>query len=177
MKETITVEESLKAVSDNKALTLFEIIAHQKLDTQNVLTKLGLTKRQYYSRLLSLFHAGLIKRKNGTYSMTSFGKVVYKAQTLVGQGISNYWKLKAIDSLEFNSPVIVREEFLKIMNLIIDNQELREILVLISKDGNNKMITQSEVKIAPNEHSGLVTPVGKAIESANGHAKSISKII
>ena len=177
MEETITVEKSLKAVSDDKALTLFEMIAHQNLDTQNVLTKLGLTKRQYYSRMLSLLHAGLIKRRNGTYSMTSFGKIVYKAQTLVGQGIGSYWKLKAIDSLELNSSVIVREEFLKIINLIIDKQELREILVLISKDGNNKMITQSPLEKGQNKHSNLVSSVGKAIESASIHAENISKII
>lgn len=175
MQETITVEKSLKAVSDDKALTLFEMIAHQNLDTQNVLTTLGLTKRQYYSRMLSLLHAGLINRKNGTYSMTSFGKIVYKAQTLVGQGIGSYWKLKAIDSLELNSSGIDREEFLKILNLIIDNQELREILVLISKDGNNKKTTQPPLRNSLIKHSDLV--VGKAIESASINAENISKII
>ena len=135
MKErSVTVEKSLKALSDDKTLILFEMIAHQDLDPYNVLTRLGLTKRQYYSRMFSMLSAGLIRRKNGTYSVTSFGKVVYKAQTLIGQGVSNQWKLSAIDSLEMNSTALVQEELDKIMNLLIDNEEIREILSQSSQD-------------------------------------------
>ncbi len=133
MERSVTVEKSLKALSDDKALILFETIAHQDLDPHNVLTRLGLTKRQYYSRMFSMLDAGLIKRKNGTYSVTSFGKVVYKAQTLIGQGVSCQWKLKAIDSLEMNSTPLVQEELVKVMNLLIDNKEIREILDQLSK--------------------------------------------
>src|ERR687891_2616728 len=135
MKERpVTVEKSLKVLSDDKALILFETIAHQELDFHKVLTKLGLTKRQYYSRMFSLLAAGLIRRKNGMYSVTSFGKVVYKAQTLIGKGVSYHWKLKAIDSLEMNSSPLVPEEHFKIMDLLIDNHEIREILSQLSKD-------------------------------------------
>jgi DNA-binding transcriptional ArsR family regulator len=133
-ERSVTVEKSLKALSDDKALILFETIAHQDLDPHNILTRLGLSKRQYYSRMFSMLDAGIIKRKNGTYSVTSFGKVVYKAQTLIGQGISYHWKLKAIDSLEMNSSPLVPEEHFKIMDLLIDNQEIREILSQLSKD-------------------------------------------
>jgi hypothetical protein len=133
-ERSITVEKSIKALSDDKTLVLFETIAHQELDPHNVLTKLGLTKRQYYSRMFSLLAAGLIRRKNGMYSVTSFGKVVYKAQILIGKGVSYHWKLKAIDSLEMNSSPLVPEEHFKIMDLLIDNQEIREILSQLSKD-------------------------------------------
>jgi hypothetical protein len=133
-ERSVTVEKSLKALSDDKTLILFEMIARQELHPYNVLTRLGLTKRQYYSRMFSMLAAGLIRRKNGTYSVTSFGKVVYKAQTLIGQGVSNQWKLSAIDSLEMNSIAIVQEELDKIMNLLIDNEEIREILIPHSSD-------------------------------------------
>jgi hypothetical protein len=59
---------------------------------------------------------------------------VYKAQTLIGKGVSYHWKLKAIDSLEMNSSPLVPEEHFKIMDLLIDNQEIREILSQLSKD-------------------------------------------
>jgi ATP-dependent protease HslVU (ClpYQ) peptidase subunit len=134
-ERSITVEKSIKALSDDKTLVLFETIAHQELDPHNVLTKLGLTKRQYYSRMFSMLAAGLIRRKNGMYSVTSFGKVVYKAQTLIGKGVSNHWKLSAVDSLEMNSTALVQEEFNRLMNLLIDNEEIREILV---QHSNNK---------------------------------------
>jgi hypothetical protein len=126
---SVTVEKSLKALSDDKTLTLFEMIAHQELHPYNVLTKLGLTKRQYYSRMLSMLAAGLITRKNGAYCVTSFGKVVYKAQTLIGKAVSNQWKLSAIDTIEMNSTALLQEELDKLMNLLIDNDEIREIIV------------------------------------------------
>jgi translation elongation factor EF-Ts len=91
--------------------------------------------------------------------VTSFGKVVYKAQTLIGKGVSNYWKLKAIDSLEMNSSVLVKEELLRIMDLIIDNQEIREILLLPSKDKNNsKITTHRSSKIGITEQKPSDTP-------------------
>jgi hypothetical protein len=156
MQRSVTVEKSLKALSDDKALILFETIAHQDLDPHNILTRLGLTKRQYYSRMFSMLNAGIIKRKNGIYSVTSFGKVVYKAQTLIGQGVSYHWKLKAIDSLEMNSSPLVREEHFKIMDLLIDNPEIRGILSQLSKDKLNAAAPTS--KIGRKEQSTSVTP-------------------
>jgi hypothetical protein len=128
-ERSVTVEKSLKALSDDKTLVLFETIAHQELDPHYVLTKLGLTKRQYYSRMFSMLAARLIRKKNGKYSVTSFGKIVYKAQALIGQGVSNQWKLSAIDSLEMNSPALLQEEFDRLMKLLIENEEIRGILV------------------------------------------------
>lgn len=128
-ERSVTVEKSLKALSDDKTLILFEMVAHQELHLYSVMTKLGLTRRQYYSRMFSMLAAGLIRRKNGVYSVTSFGKVVYKAQTLIGKGVSNQWKLSAIDSLEMDSTALLQEEIDKLMKLLIDNDEIREIIV------------------------------------------------
>ena len=144
----VTVEKSLKVLSDDKALILFETIAHQDLDPHNILAKLGLTKRQYYSRMFAMLAAGLIRRKNGMYSVTSFGKVVYKAQTLIGQGVSNQWKLSAIDSLEMDSASLVQEELVKIMNLLIDNKEIMEILSQPSQDKYSEKVVTARAAAA-----------------------------
>jgi hypothetical protein len=50
--------------------------------------------------MFDLMNAGLVKRINGKYFVTSFGKVVYKAQELIGMGIQCSSKLQAIDSVE-----------------------------------------------------------------------------
>ncbi len=128
-ERSVTVEKSLKALSDGKTLILFEMIAHQELHPYSAMTKLGLTRRQYYSRMFSMLAAGLIRKKNGMYSVTSFGQVVYKAQTLIGKGVSNQWKLSAIDSIEMDSKALLQEELDKLMKLLIDNDEIREIIV------------------------------------------------
>ena len=167
-ERSVTVEKSLKALSDDKTLILFEMIAHQELHPYNVLTRLGLTKRRYYSRMFSMLAAGLIRRKNGMYSVTSFGKVVYKAQTLIGQGVSNQWKLSAIDSLEMNSTAIVQEELDKIMNLLIDNEEIREILIPHSSDkcADNTIAAETVVRSSKIGMKGTTTTTATTITTA-----------
>ena len=156
MKRSVTVERSLKALSDDKTLILFNMIAHQDLDPHSILTKLGLTRKQYYSRTFDMLSAGLIKRQKGRYSVTSFGKIVYKAQKLIGQGVSRQWKLKAIDSLEMNlgSSLQRQEEIVKIMDLLIDNDEIREIL---SQPSQNKY--GEKVKVATAAATGAAAAV------------------
>ena len=39
-------------------------------------------------------------RKNGEHFLTSLGKVVSEYNMLVGNAVENYWRLKAIDSIE-----------------------------------------------------------------------------
>ena len=148
MERSVTVERSLKALSDDKTLILFELIAHQDLYPHSILKKLGFTKRQYYSRMFGMLSAGLIKREKGTYRVTSFEKVVYKAQKLIGQGVSCQWKLKAIDSLEMNSASPVQDELVKIMNLLIDNEEIREILSQSSQDKYSEKVMATGTRAA-----------------------------
>ena len=50
--------------------------------------------------MFALINAGLVRRINGKYFVTSFGKVVYKAQELIGTAVQYSSKLKAIDSVE-----------------------------------------------------------------------------
>ena len=54
----------IKAISDVKSLELFRIVAHTKPDTEILVNKTKLTRKQYYSRMASLMNAGLVKRKN-----------------------------------------------------------------------------------------------------------------
>ena len=44
----------------------------------------------------------MIKRHKSTYSLTLLGKVVYDSQKIIGEAISHYWKLKAIDTIEMS---------------------------------------------------------------------------
>jgi predicted transcriptional regulator len=86
-------------------------------------TQLKLTKKQYYSRISHLIKAGLVKRRNGRYFVTAFGKVGYNAQKLLGTAVKNYWKLRAIDTLGVaNDDKMPMEERMKIIDLMIGNQ-------------------------------------------------------
>jgi hypothetical protein len=94
-----------------------------------LISKLGLTRKQYYSRMSALINAGLISRSNGKYSLTSFGKVVYEAQLLIEKAKQNFWKLRAIDSVESSARGLSPEERSKIIETLIVEVDLKEILL------------------------------------------------
>jgi len=132
----------LRALSHDMSLELFKIIAHTPLadadhavsngglvNTQLLISKVQLTRKQYYSRISTLISSGLIKRSNGKYLLTSLGKVLYDVNALIDQAIRDQWKLKAVDALETKSSLgIPDEEREKIVEILIDNLELKRIL-------------------------------------------------
>jgi hypothetical protein len=131
----VSLAGSLKAIADEKTLTLFNTIAAEGGNTDTLRKKAAFTRKQYYMRISLLMKAGLIRRNNGIYSLTSLGKVVYAAQSLVGEAVDNYWKLKAIDSIESSernnsNNAFSTEERKKIMDSLIDKEsEIKDILL------------------------------------------------
>jgi predicted transcriptional regulator len=118
----------LKTIADDKSLELFSIVALEKIDSRNLKSKMKVTRKQYYSRLSRMTKAGLVRRKNGRYILTTFGKVVYESKVTIENALTNYWKLKAIDSLE-TSDEVPKEEQQKLIETLLDNEEIRGILV------------------------------------------------
>jgi predicted transcriptional regulator len=125
----ISIINILSAISDDKALTLFKTIAFENTYSDTLLNRTKLSHKQYYSRIADLIKAGLVKRKSGRYSLTAYGKIVYDAHTLVEDAINNYWKLKAIDSLEPKD--LSKDEYDKVVNTLIDNKnnKIKEIIL------------------------------------------------
>jgi hypothetical protein len=129
----VSLVGSLKAIADEKTLTLFNVIAAEGGNTDTLRKKATFTRKQYYMRISVLMKAGLIRRSNGIYSLTSLGKVVHTAQSLVGEAVDSYWKLKAIDSIESsenNNNAFSTEERKKLMDSLIDKEsEIKDILL------------------------------------------------
>ncbi len=122
-----TADKVLTAISDKESLELFRIIAINSEDSDDLRTKTTLTRKQYYSRLSRMMKAGLVKRKKGKHSLTAFGKVIYDAQTIIEKAVNNYWRLKAIDSLEVSND-LPEEERVKLIDSLLDNNHIKEIL-------------------------------------------------
>jgi hypothetical protein len=61
----------------------------------------------------------LVKRQNGKYFVTSFGKMVYDFQAKVGRALTKYWKLKAIDSFEISAAIddVSKAEYIRLLTL------------------------------------------------------------
>ena len=118
----------LTSISNDKSLAIFNTIALTGGDSSILISKINLTRKQYYSRLNSLTRSGLIRKEKRKHFLTSFGKIVYDAQKRIGKAINNSWKLKAIDSIG-TSGNLPLDEHLKIINSIIDDEEIKEILL------------------------------------------------
>lgn len=76
---SVCTVDILRALSDDKSLTLFNMTRFTlPEDTDVILTRLGLTRKQYL-RMNQLKDAGLVIRKNGKHLLTSLDKVVYES--------------------------------------------------------------------------------------------------
>ena len=123
-----STEDILKAVSDSKSLAMFRSIANGSVESEVLKETTGLSKKQYYLRTRQLLKTGLIQRNKGRFLLTCLGAVVYHAQLVVEKGVSNYWKLKAIDSIQ-SSAEIGEHERTKLIKTIIDDSGIESILV------------------------------------------------
>jgi hypothetical protein len=115
-------------ISDDKALTLFNTIAIATDGATIAISRLKLTKKQYYSRMSAMIDANLITRRRGRYYLTSFGKVVYEAQMLIGRAQQDYWRLKAIDTIESSNDALTSEQRDKFIDSLIADNALKRIL-------------------------------------------------
>ena len=127
MVRSQTTASILRTIADDKSLELFTTVALETIDSKNLKNKTKLTRKQYYSRLSRMTRAGLVRRKNGKYILTTFGRIVYESKVTLETALSNYWKLKAIDSVEISNE-LPKEEQQKLIETLLDNEDLREII-------------------------------------------------
>jgi len=136
--QQLSIADILSCIRDEKTLLTFKAIASsENNDTDILITKLRLTRKQYYSSMEKLTNANLVRRISGKYRLTSFGKVIFSIQTKVEAeietAIKHYWELKALDSIMIDMSTHDKESFLqqrqKIMSDLIDNNEIRSILL------------------------------------------------
>jgi hypothetical protein len=130
-KNLVCVADILRAISDDRSLLLFTAVAVSNSESGSdiLLRNLRLTRKQYYSRISELAKANLVTRRNGKYFLTSFGKIVYLYQTIIQKALHDYWKLKAIDELEISDEEMPKEEYNKIIDILIDNEKMKEGLI------------------------------------------------
>ena len=126
--ENHSLVDVLEAISDGKSLEIFKEIAKGTVESEILKQKVGITKKQYYMRTRQFLNTGLVRRVKGKFSLTNFGVIIYHAQLIMEAGINNYWKLKAIDSIQ-DSGQIGEHERLKLVKTILNDNVIENILV------------------------------------------------
>jgi predicted transcriptional regulator len=126
--ERHSLVDMLEAISDSKSLEIFRDIAKGTVESEVLKQKEGISRKQYYFRTRRLFDAGLVKRVKGRFSLTNLGTVIYHAHLIMEAGVNNFWKLKAIESIQ-DSGQIIEQERIKLIQTILDNNTIENILV------------------------------------------------
>jgi predicted transcriptional regulator len=122
-----SVTSVLRKISDEKTLVLLKNIKISDGKNHIPIKDMQLTTKQYYSRISGLMDVGLIKRDQGRYILTAFGKVVYEAHMTIHRSLLYYWKLKAIDSIQTTD--ISEQDFSTLVDALIDNYQLKDIFM------------------------------------------------
>ena len=125
----LDVADVLELLSDKGTLEIFNVIANNgNIHGQSLQSMNGFSKKQYYSRTQRLLTQGLVKRKLGIFSLTSFGQVVYHSKLRLDTAVKEYYRLKAVDSISASKEMSeeVRKEIIE--NIVSDN-DIKMILL------------------------------------------------
>jgi predicted transcriptional regulator len=126
----IKTVDIMQALSSNSSLLLFDTIAIAEGASDLLISKLNLTRKQFYSRMSYLMKCGLVIRKNGKYNLTSFGKIIYSVTMTIKRASECYSELKVIDLLETSNDHVPKEELYKIIDVLLQgNPQIRQIVV------------------------------------------------
>jgi hypothetical protein len=124
----IKLSSVLHAISDDHALELLRLVATIGGSSEVLRSKMSITRKQYYSRLYKLTNCGAVKRTDNVYTLTMVGKALYDAQATIESALGNYWKIKAVDSIEIVDDIPVEEQN-KLIETLLGNQEIKKVLI------------------------------------------------
>ena len=119
----------LGILSDKGTLENFSSISNNtNVRSRTLRVKYGFTMKQYYSRIQKLLAYGLVKRKLGVYTLSTFGTVVYQNTLRMDAAIKEYDNLKAIDTIKASNELSenIRQ---KIINDIVTDNEIKSTLL------------------------------------------------
>jgi hypothetical protein len=133
-----TIGYIFKIISLTGYLAFLKTIATaEEANTKILISELKITRKQYYSRLSNLMKAGLVQKKCGDgkytcFSLSEMGRLVYNSLSIIECAFDNRLKLEIIDLIDEGNSDEARfskEEFAKLVDTLIDNSEVREILL------------------------------------------------
>ncbi len=112
----------LRVLAEKNRLKILTVIANEGNVASPILRSTnGFSKKQHYSRTQQLIECGLVKRKHGIFSLTSFGKVIYRSKLKIDAAFKEYYTLKAVDSILATKEITERNRKELINNIVIDN--------------------------------------------------------
>src|SRR6476469_3359455 len=99
-QEELSTLQVLEALSDQISIDLFNTVAKNVTTSENIIQILDITRKEYYVRSSRLLKISLIKRQDGRFSITAFGKLIYEAQLKISRAFHHSSELKMIDAVK-----------------------------------------------------------------------------
>jgi len=125
IRRMTSLVDILSLIAERKCSIIFRTIGELEGPAELQITRLNMTRKQFYSRISQLLKNDLIRKMHGKYELTLFGRVVFGIENKIQHSIDNYWKLKAIETLDESLPEI---EKTKLINSIVDDPLIRDLL-------------------------------------------------
>ena len=119
---TVSKLQVLKVISDQISMDIVTAISNNVTNSDNIMQILDLTRKQYYSRCSRLLNIGLVSKQNGEMILTSFGRIVYKAQLKIAIAFSHSSMLRIIGKINSHSGLSVDQQKIKIDKSLDDSQ-------------------------------------------------------
>jgi DNA-binding HxlR family transcriptional regulator len=139
-------EEILKMVINEITLKILNQIIDDNDDRVGStlsITKIGITRKQFYIKLSELTTKGFIKKEKGKYYLTTFGKIVYDLtsdyKNKLDSIIEDYWKFKAIDLLDVSDEFTSDERY----------KIIEHLFKQINQNNEEEHIDPSDGKVFP----------------------------
>jgi hypothetical protein len=116
----------LKVISDQLSIDMITAISNHVTSPDDLLQILDITPKQYYSRSSRLSKIGIVSRKDGEINLTSFGQLVFEAQSKVATACSRRSELRVIDAIKSHSGMS-EDEQKKVIEKLLDDFELKNL--------------------------------------------------
>ncbi len=117
----------LEVISDQICINIFNAIAKDTNNSEDLMKLLNLTRKQYYARSSRLLKTGLIRKEDGEFNLTSFGQLVYHSQLKIALALEHSSELKAIDVLR-SDPEFSVDQQNSIIDKLIDDPEIKMLI-------------------------------------------------
>ena len=117
----------LEAFSDQLSVDIITAISNHCTNSDDLMQMLNITRKQFYTRSSRLLKIGIISQKGGEIILTSFGRLVYKAQSKIATAFSHSSELRMIDVLKSHSGMS-EDELKRIIDKLLDDSELKNLV-------------------------------------------------
>ena len=84
----------------NPCVYLTQLVFTTNHDSDILIRNIGLSRKQFYTRVYKMIEVGLVVRFGRRYNLTTLGKIVYHVQWVLGNAIKESFGIQSVRRFE-----------------------------------------------------------------------------